>query len=84
MDGNLTRQEVIEKYASLRNIKIEDVLFYYVFGCFKLAVIAQQIYARYKKGITKDKRFAGLIYVVKACSGNAKNAVKYNRINSFY
>ena len=84
MDGNLTRQEVIEKYASLRNIKIEAVLFYYVFGCFKLAVIAQQIYARYKKGITKDKRFAGLIYVVKACSENAENAVKYNRINDFY
>lgn len=84
LEGNLTRQEVIEKYATLRNIKIEDVLFYYVFGCFKLAVIAQQIYARYKKGITKDKRFAALIHVVNACSKNAENAIKYNRINNFY
>ena len=83
-EGNLTRQEVIEKYAELRNIKLEKVLFYYVFGCFKLAVIAQQIYARYKKGFTKDERFAGLIHVVKACGKNAENAIKYNRINNFY
>jgi len=82
--GNLTRQEVIEKYATLRNIKIEDVLFYYVFGCFKLGVIAQQIYARYNKGFTKDERFASLIYVVKACGKNAENAINYNRINNFY
>ncbi len=84
LEGNLTRQEVIEKYADLRNVKVKDILFYYVFGCFKLAVIAQQIYARYKKGFTKDERFAGLIHVVKACSENAENAIKYKRINNFY
>lgn len=84
VEGNLTRQEVVEMYAKLRNIKVEDVLFYYVFGCFKLGVIAQQIYARYKKGYTKDKRFALLIHLVKACGKNAENAIKYNRINNFY
>ncbi len=84
LEGNLTRQEVIEKYADLRNVKVEAILFYYVFGCFKLAVIAQQIYARYKKGFTKDERFAGLIHIVKACGKNAENAIKYNRINNFY
>ena len=83
-EGNLTRQEVIEKYASLRKIDIEDILFYYVFGCFKLGVIAQQIYARYKKGYTKDERFAMLIHIVKACGSNAKNAIKFNQINNFY
>ena len=84
VEGNLTRQQVVEKYAELRNIKVEDVLFYYVFGCFKLGVIAQQIYARYKKGFTKDERFAMLIHLVKACGQNAKNAIKFNRINNFY
>ncbi len=83
-EGNLTRQEVVEKYAELRNISINDVLFYYVFGSFKLGVIAQQIYARYKKGYTKDERFAMLIHLVKACGGNAMNAIKFNRINNFY
>lgn len=83
-EGNLSRQEVVEKYAELRNIKVEDVLFYYVFGCFKLGVIAQQIYARYKKGYTKDERFALLIHLVRACGNNTQNAIKYNRINNFY
>jgi len=81
--GNLNRQQVIEKYAELRNVDIKNVLFYYVFGCFKLATIAQQIYARYKKGLTNDKRFEGLLHVVKACGKNAENAIKYNRINNF-
>lgn len=84
MKGNLTRHEVVEKYAELRGVNIQEVLFYYVFGCFKLAVIGQQIYARYKKGFTKDERFAGLIHVVKACGKNAENAIKFNRINNFY
>ncbi len=83
VEGNLTRQEVVEKYADLRNVKVEEVLFYYVFGCFKLGVIAQQIYARYKKGFTKDERFALLIHLVHACGKNAENAIKYNRINNF-
>jgi len=84
VEGNLTRQQVVEKYAELKNIKVEDVLFYYVFGCFKLGVIAQQIYARYKKGYTKDERFSMLIHLVKACGKNAENAIKFNRINNFY
>lgn len=84
VEGNLTRQEVVEKYAELRNIEVEEVLFYYVFGCFKLGVIAQQIYARYKKGFTKDERFALLIHLVRACGKNAENAIKFNRINNFH
>ena len=33
------------------------MLFCYVCGLFKVAVIAQQIYARYARGMTKDPRF---------------------------
>ena len=40
--------------------QVERPLFYYVFGLFKIAVIIQQIYYRYKKGLTKDPRFAPL------------------------
>jgi len=82
-EGNLTRQQIIETYTDLQQININDILFYYVFGCFKLAVIAQQIYARFKKGFTKDPRFARLIYVVNACATNAQNAIKFNRIHDF-
>lgn len=82
-EGNLTREQLSKTYADLRHINIEDILFYYVFGCFKIGVIGQQIYARYQKGFTKDPRFANLIYVVKACADNAQKAIKYNRIHHF-
>lgn len=82
-EGNLNRQEIVERYAKTSGNKTEHIVFYYVFGCFKIAVIAQQIYSRYKQGLTKDPRFASLIYVTNACAENAANAIKFNRINNF-
>ncbi len=84
LPGNLTREEVVQRYAKTKNISLPDMLFYYVFGSFKIAVIVQQIYARYKKGFSKDERFAGLIHVVNACADNAQKAIQYNRISHFY
>lgn len=84
LPGNLTREEVVERYALKKGILVPDMLFYYVFGSFKIGVIVQQIYARYKKGFTTDERFAGLIQVVYACAGNAQKAIKFNRISHFY
>ena len=81
--GNLSRQEFAERYAKQCNRDLKHLVFYYVFGCFKIAVIAQQIYARFQKGLTKDPRYGGLIHVTKACAENASNAIKYNRINNF-
>ncbi|HQZ96969.1 MAG TPA: phosphotransferase family protein [Pyrinomonadaceae bacterium] len=56
---NITRRELVEMYAEARGHNVPDMLFYYTFGTFKIAVIAQQIYARYVKGFTRDTRFAG-------------------------
>jgi len=84
LPGNLTRDEVVNRYADSKKISQPDMLFYYVFGSFKIAVIVQQIYARYKKGFTTDQRFAGLLYVVNACASNAQKAIKYKRISHFY
>lgn len=84
LQGNLNREEVVQQYAETLNIDLPDMLFYYVFGSFKIAVIVQQIYARYKKGFTKDHRFAGLIFVVRACAENAQKAIRYQRISNFY
>jgi aminoglycoside phosphotransferase (APT) family kinase protein len=84
LPGNLTREEVVQRYAASKKISVPDMLFYYVFGSFKIAVIVQQIYARYKKGFSKDERFAGLIHVVNACAANAQKAIQYKRISNFY
>ena len=58
---NITRRELVEIYAEKSGKDVSDMLFYYVFGTFKIAAIAQQIYFRFVKGFTQDKRFASLI-----------------------
>ena len=55
---NVSRAEMVEMYARATQTSAPDMLFYYVFGTFKIAVIAQQIYARFVKGFTSDTRFA--------------------------
>ncbi|HLO81566.1 MAG TPA: phosphotransferase family protein [Chitinophagaceae bacterium] len=84
LEGNLNREQVLVRYQEKTGTDTGNFLFYYVFGSFKIAVIVQQIYARYKKGFTQDPRFASLIYVVKACAENAQQAIRYNRISNFY
>jgi aminoglycoside phosphotransferase (APT) family kinase protein len=69
--GMMTRKEVAALYAGLTGRSLENIQFYYVFALFKLAVIVQQIYYRYKQGLTKDERFAPLIYVVGALGHRA-------------
>jgi aminoglycoside phosphotransferase (APT) family kinase protein len=58
--GSLTRREVLARYAAQSGREIGDARFYYVFGLFRLAGIAQQIYYRFHHGQTSDARFAGL------------------------
>lgn len=55
---NISRRKLIEIYEEKSGKKVSNVLFYYVFGTFKIAVIAQQIYFRYARSLTKDIRFA--------------------------
>lgn len=62
--GALTRNEMVQRYAKKAGITINDFNFYYCFGVFRLAVIAQQIYYRFYHGQTKDPRFKALIVAV--------------------
>jgi aminoglycoside phosphotransferase (APT) family kinase protein len=80
LPGNYTRNELVERYAEKTGFDLKDQVFYYVFGAFKIGVIIQQIYARYKKGLTQDPRFANLIYAVKACGANAVKALERDEI----
>ncbi|MBX3704204.1 MAG: phosphotransferase [Steroidobacteraceae bacterium] len=60
LPGSLTRQEVVERYASQSGLPVPDFRFFRVFGLFRLAVIVQQIYYRYFHGQTSDPRFGTL------------------------
>ena len=65
LPGNLTRAQIVERYARASGRDVARAQFYYIFGVFKIAVIVQQIYARWKHGHTRDARFANLINVVR-------------------
>jgi len=63
--GMLRRAEMAQRYAEKTGRDLTDIVFYYVFAMFKVAVIIQQIYYRYFHGMTKDERFASLGEVAK-------------------
>ncbi len=82
LPGNFTREQLVARYSELTGRDTSDALFYYVYGLFKVAVVGQQIYARYKKGLTKDERFAGLIFAVQALGQTATQAIKSGVISA--
>ncbi len=60
LPGSLTRQELVARYAEKTGRDVSGMLFYYCFGIYKIAVILQQIYARFVRGHTRDERFSRL------------------------
>ena len=51
------RDQVVEQYAQLTGRDLSGIAYYEVLGIYKLAVILQQIYYRYRRGQTQDQRF---------------------------
>jgi len=80
LPGNFTRKEFVDYYEQKTDLDLSDQVFYYVFGAFKIGVIIQQIYARYKKGLTNDPRFEHLIHAVKACGKNVVRALEKDEV----
>jgi len=80
-EGNPIRSEIVELYAQKSGMDVTNIVFYYVFGLFKIAVIAQQIYYRYSKGLTTDPRFANLNKAAELCCNLALKSIKTNKID---
>ena len=59
---------------------VSGMLFYYCFGLYKIAVILQQIYARFVRGHTRDERFAHLNERVAALGRQALGALETGRL----
>ena len=66
LPGMLTRRQVVDYYAARTGLSVtpEQWAFYEVFGLFRLAVIAQQIYYRYHHGQTTNEAYAEFLPVV--------------------
>lgn len=84
LPGNLNRFEVLERYIAKTDIPSANFTFYFAFGSFKVAAIIQQIYARYRKGLTTDQRFASLNEAVEHFGDLASRAIEKNRISNLF
>lgn len=58
--GWWNRERMIQRYVEKTGFSVEGLHWYEVLGTFKLAVIIQQIYARFAHGQTRDTRFAAM------------------------
>ncbi|MFT6938899.1 MAG: aminoglycoside phosphotransferase (APT) family kinase protein [Cyclobacteriaceae bacterium] len=70
--GMLSRDELLQLYFESAGKKRVDFMFYYIFGLFRLAVIAQQIYYRFHHKQSKNRSFAvfgpAVQLLIKYCS----------------
>jgi len=82
LPGSFTRTELLDHYMQRTGRRIDDPVFYFAYGLLKIAVIVQQIYFRYQKGLTRDPRFASLGALVKACGDLAQRAIQRGRIDA--
>jgi aminoglycoside phosphotransferase (APT) family kinase protein len=78
--GMMRRAEVAARYFERSGRRTSALVFYYAFGLFKTAVILQQIYFRYARGLTKDARFAPFIEIVRALADQARGAIERGTI----
>ena len=78
--GSPTRQQFAERYAALSGRDVSDIHFYVAFGFFKNAVILQQIYTRWKHGLTADARFEQLIHGVFELAKMARQTIETGKI----
>jgi aminoglycoside phosphotransferase (APT) family kinase protein len=80
LPGNLSRAEIVARYEARTGAPLADPLHAYVFGLVKVATIAQQIYRRFAKGLTRDERFGALILAVAILGRLAERAIEWGRV----
>jgi aminoglycoside phosphotransferase (APT) family kinase protein len=78
--GMMTRAEVAQRYLERSGRRTSALVFYYAFGLLKTAVIAQQIYYRYAKGLTTDPRFGMFIFAVRLLGEQARLSIERDAI----
>lgn len=82
LPGMLTRQQVVEYYLEQTGLKPQNWTFYEVFGVFRLAVIAQQIYYRYYHKQTDNPAFKDFWMVIHALHLRALKMIAKQKIQA--
>lgn len=81
LPGNLRRMDLVRRYEARTGRDASAILYYYAYALFKLSVVAQQLYRRYKDGLTREERYAAMLEGVRAVSSSALHAVAKGRID---
>jgi aminoglycoside phosphotransferase (APT) family kinase protein len=76
LPGMITRAEVVERYLARTGRRADDWTFYEVYGLFRLAVIAQQIYYRYHHKETRNKAFRHFWLLVHYLERRCRRAIR--------
>jgi aminoglycoside phosphotransferase (APT) family kinase protein len=71
-------------YGQRSATDLSNIVYYYVYGLFKIAVVVQQIYFRYHHGHTKDERFATLGKAAEGLCFKALRALQKNRVDNLF
>jgi len=58
MAEHLSKREIVDLYAAATGFDLEHIQYYEGLALYRIAVIIEQIYARYAAGQTRDSRFA--------------------------
>lgn len=75
LPGMPTRREVVAYYQEKTGLAVPSLDYYLVFGLFRLAGIAQQIYYRFFHGQTQVAQFASFGQIVKLLEQRAEAAI---------
>lgn len=76
--GMLTREEVVARYCSRTGLRVDDWVFYEVFGLFRLATIIQQIYRRYHLRQTRNRAFRHYWLAVRYLDRRCLGIIRHN------
>jgi aminoglycoside phosphotransferase (APT) family kinase protein len=79
LPGMLRRQEVVNYYLERTGLEADNWTFYEVFGLFRLAVIAQQIYYRYHHRQTDNPAFRHFWLMVHALNWRCRQLIRQSR-----
>jgi aminoglycoside phosphotransferase (APT) family kinase protein len=75
LPGYRSPQELIGRYGEASGRDVSRMPYYTAFAAFKIAVVVQQLYARYRRGLTGDRRFEHLGSRVRALGRRAHEIV---------
>ncbi len=81
LPGNLSRMDFVERWSRATGRDASNVVFYYAFALFKLAVISQQLYKRFVDGLTTEERYGHMLASVRSVTTSALVAVEKKRID---